>query len=166
VTPGAAIPWTVTTVTSGFSGLSDALYDGANIWITDESAGTLLKLDSAGAVLQTVTVGENPEFSVFDGTNIWVPNFSSNSVSVVRASSGAVLRTLTGGLTNPFATAFDGERVLVTNGGGNSVSLWKAADLTSLGSFVTGASGNPNGVCSDGVNFWISLNSTNKIVRF
>jgi hypothetical protein len=167
VTPGATTPWTVTTVTTGFSALGGALYDGANVWVTDFSAGTLLKLDSAGAILQTVTVGSSPQFPVFDGTNIWVPNGGSNSVSVVRASSGAVLQTLTGnGLNGPFATAFDGQRVLVTNLFGSSVSLWKAADLTALGSFATGTSTDPIAACSDGVNFWIALNNTGKLARF
>jgi hypothetical protein len=92
VTPGATIPWTVTTVTTGFQIPAGGLYDGANIWVTDRLAHTLLKLDSSGAVLQTVTVGSQPEYPVFDGANIWVPNIDSNSVSVVRASSGAVLR--------------------------------------------------------------------------
>ena len=168
VTPGATIPWTVTTVTTGFSGPIGALYDGTNVWVTDINAGTLLKLDSSGAILQTVTVGSGPEFPVFDGTNIWVPNFSSASVSVVRASNGAVLQTLTGnGLNQPLAAAFDGQRVLVTNSGsGNSVSLWKAADLTALGSFATGASTSPLGACSDGINFWIALNTAAKLARF
>jgi YVTN family beta-propeller protein len=108
-----------------------------------------------------------PFFPIFDGTKIWVPNEGSNSVSVVRASSGAVLATLTGnGLSAPYSAAFDGERVLVTNSTGNSVSLWKAADLTPLGSFGTGAGTNPNGTCSDGVNFWIALSGTDKLARF
>jgi hypothetical protein len=167
VTPGATTPWTVTTVTTGFSSPVGTLFDGVNIWITDNVAGTLLKLDSSCAILQTVTVGSFPEFPVFDGTNIWVPNGGSNSVSVVRASSGAVLQTLTGnGLNGPTAGAFDGERVLITNQNGNSVSLWKAADLTALGSFATGSSTGPNGVCSDGINFWITLNGTNRLARF
>jgi hypothetical protein len=167
VTPGATIPWTVTTVTTGFSHPAGALYDGANVWVTDNAAGTLLKLGSAGAILQTVTVGTNPELPVFDGTNIWVPNTSSSSVSVVRASSGAVLQTLTGnGLNSPIAAAFDGQRVLITNFSGDSVSLWKAADLTALGSFATGSSTAPTGACSDGVNFWITLQSTAKLARF
>jgi hypothetical protein len=166
VTPGSGTPWTVTTVTTGFSDLEGALYDGANVWVTDTTAGKLLKLDSAGAILQTATVGNLPEFPVFDGTNIWVPNLTSNSVSVVRASSGAVLQTLTGnGLANPIAAAFDGERVLVTNDG-DSVSLWKAADFTALGSSATGSSTRPFGACSDGVNFWIALGGTNKLLRF
>ena len=167
VTPGTTIPWTVTTVTTGFSSLLGALYDGANVWVTDNSAGTLLKLDSAGAILQTVTLGGNPVFPAFDGTSIWVPSNSSSSVSVVRASSGAVLQTLTGnGLNGPRAAAFDGERALITNVSGNSVSLWKAADLTPLGSFATGSSSLPYGACSDGINFWIALEGTGKLARF
>jgi hypothetical protein len=166
VTPGAAIPWTVTTVTTGFEGPFGTLYDGANIWVTDQTAGTLLKLDSAGAVLQTVTPGASPSVPVFDGTSIWVPNSGSNSVSVIRASSGAVLQTLTGnGLDVPEAAAFDGQRVLVTNSAG-SVSLWKAADLTSIGTFSTGPVSGPFGACSDGVNFWVSLANLNKLARF
>ncbi len=167
VTPGATPPWTVTTVTTGFSDPLGALYDGANVWVTDQNAGTLLKLDSAGAILQTVTVGANPWFPAFDGTSVWVPNFGSNSVSVVRASSGVVLQTLTGnGLNGPVAAAFDGQRILVTNFSGNSVSLWKAADLTVLGTFATGSSTSPLGACSDGINFWITLNGTAKLARF
>ncbi|MEK6282016.1 MAG: hypothetical protein AABN95_16805 [Acidobacteriota bacterium] len=158
-------PLSVTTVTAGFSSPRGILYDGANMWVTD--SGNLFKLDSNGDIIQTVTVGTSPRFLVFDGTNIWVPNFSSSTVTVVRASTGAVLATLTGnGLNNPFTAAFDGERILVTNNGGNSVSLWKAADLTPLGSVSTGASTNPLGACSDGLNFWIALSGSNKLARF
>jgi hypothetical protein len=169
LTPGAGPPWVVTTVTNGFSAPRGALYDGVNVWVTDLGAGTLLKLDSAGTILQTVIVGSLPQSPVFDGTNIWVPNRGSSSVTVVQASSGAVLKTLTGnGLNGPEAAAFDGERVTITNfnDGGNSVSLWKAADLAPLGSFATGSSTNPFGACSDGINFWITLAGTGKLARF
>ena len=131
--------------------------------------GRLLKFDSAGAIVQTVPVGTLPMVAVFDGTNIWVPNLFSNSVSVVRASSGSVLQTLTGnGLKGPFVAAFDGERVLITNGDGidNNVSLWRAADLTPLGFLETGSGTFPGRACSDGVNFWITLHGTNQLARF
>ena len=165
VTPGATIPWTTTTVT-GFAGLTDALYDGAFVWVT-KSSGHLLKLDSAGAVLQTVTIGATPAFMAFDGANIWVPNRSANTVSVVRASTGAVLATLTGnGLSTPQGAAFDGERLLVTNFGGNTVSLWKAANLSPIGIVSTGAASQPSSACSDGVNFWIALFGTSQLARF
>ncbi len=167
VTPGSGIPFSVTIVASGFSQPQGILYDGANVWVADAGPGTLLKLDGAGAVLQTVTVGSTPNGPVFDGANIWVPNFSSSSVSIVRASNGAVLATLTGnGLNGPTEASFDGQRVLVTDQSSNSVSLWKAADLTPLGTFSTGATTQPTGVCSDGLNFWITLQQAHSLARF
>ena len=166
VTPGASIPWTATTVTAGFAAPFGALFDGTNVWVTD-TVGTLLKLNASGSILQTVTVGSFPGYPILDGENIWVPNAFSASVSVVRVSNGAVLATLTGnGLGGSVAAAFDGQRVLITNHPGNSVSLWKAADLTPLGNFSTGASTGPNGVCSDGVHFWIALGSASELARF
>jgi hypothetical protein len=169
VTPGATTPFAVTNVSAGFTTPTGILYDGANIWVTDQVGppGTLLKLNSSGGILQTVTVGANPFHPVFDGTNIWVPNSGSQSVSVVRASTGTVLQTLTGnGLDTPYAVAFDGQRILVTNSGNDSVSLFKAADLSAIGNFSTGAATIPHGVCSDGVNFWIALYGSSKLARF
>ena len=166
VTPGPSIPWTTTTVTTGFSFLNGAIFDGTNVWITDSSAGRLMKINSSGAILQTVTLGGIAEFPVFDGTSLWVPNSTNNVVSVVRASTGVILTSLTGnGLNHPLAAAFDGQRVLVTNRDGDSVSLWKAADLTPLGVASTGTGTGPTYACSDGVNFWITLQS-DKIGRF
>jgi len=162
LTPSASIPWTVTT-TSGFPRLEGILYDGANIWVADFGAGTLLKLDGSASVLQTVTVGGNPFYPAFDGTNIWVP--TGSQVSVVRASSGAILATLTGnGVSGSHSASFDGERVLVTNISSQVASVWKAADLSEIGFFPLGAE--PLGVCSDGANFWIALVSSNQLARF
>jgi len=91
-------------------------------------------------------------------------------VTVVRATgglSGTVLATLSGnGLSGSTMAAFDGERILITNTGGNSVSLWRASDLTPLGAFSTGTNTGPFGACSDGVNFWITLNKADMLARF
>ena len=172
VTPGATLPWTVTTTAGGYQVPRGIVHDGANIWITDAGSspavrGTLLKLNGSGGVLQTVTLGVGSGFPVFDGSNIWVPNTGDQSVSVVRASSGAVLATLTGnGLSSPTQAAFDGQRVLLTNSTGASVSVFKAADLTALGSFPMPASSLPLGTCGDGVSFWIALSNQSRLVRF
>jgi hypothetical protein len=167
VIPGS-VPWSSTTVTTGFLQPVGVLYDGANVWVSDQGGGgKLLKLSSGGGILQTVTVGAGPRHAVFDGANIWVPTSTSNSVTIVRASSGAVLGSLTGnGLNLPVQAAFDGERVLVTNYDGDSVSLWKAADLTPIGNVQTGNLTRPWGVSSDGVNFFISLHGSDRLARF
>jgi hypothetical protein len=168
VTPGATIPWSVTTVTTGFAGgPGGILYDGANIWAAISNLDILVKLDLGGAILQTVTLGSKPVYPVYDGTNIWVPDYGSSTVSVVRAATGVVLASLTGnGINAPIGAAFDGERILVTQSMGDNVSLWKAADLTPLGFFSTGTGTIPHGVCSDGLNFWITLANTGQLARF
>lgn len=160
-------PLSVSTVTTGFTTPVGIVYDGLNMWVTDEAAGKLFKLNSSGGIIQTTSVGQAPMFPAFDGTNIWVPVYASNIVQVIRASTGAVLTTLSGnGLSGPTAAAFDGERFLITNQLGNSVSLWKSADLSPLGSTATGSTTAPYGACSDGLNFWITLDSAGKLARY
>jgi len=163
-------PATVDTFSTGIGNPVGILFDGSHIWITDTSDGTLKELDSSGAVILYVNVGSNPRNPVFDGTNIWIPNGGSNTISVVRATggfTGTVLATLSGnGLNSPTTCAFDGERIMVSNFDGDRVSLWKASDLTPIDNIGTGTGSNPWGVCSDGVNFWISLLGTGKLARF
>ncbi len=164
VTPGAAVPWATTTVSTGFTQPRGIVFDGVNVWVTDTSEG-LLRLDASGAILQSVPV-TSPLGVVFDGTNLWVTG-NSSELTVVRASTGAVLTTLSGnGLDGARSAAFDGERILVTNNRGSSASLWKAADLTPLGSVSTGAGSSPAGAASDGINFWIALSGTSQLARF
>src|SRR5262249_55821788 len=165
ITPGPSIPWDVVTVTAGFTILDNIIFDGTNVWVGDE-AGVLLRLDSNGAVIQSVPVGPAPAGLAFDGANIWVPLLKNDAVVVVRASDGSILSTLTGnGLHLPNAAAFDGQRVMVTNASG-TLSLWNASDLSLIGEVPTGPHGNPLAVCSDGLNYWISMAGTNEIVRF
>lgn len=158
--------WAKTNV-SGFSQPRNVIFDGNNIWAVDYGAGTLLRLGSDGSVLQTVTVGSNPLSPAFDGANLWVPNYGSHSVSVVRASTGTVVSTLTGnGLFTPSAAAFDGERIMITNESGGSVSLFRATDLTPINVVSLGIGSQPVAVCSDGISFWIADKAGGRVIRF
>jgi hypothetical protein len=159
-------PYPVTTVTTGFTAPVGILYDGAHIWVTD--TGKLFKLDSSGNIVQTVMVGTAPQAPVFDGANIWVPNYISDSVTVVEASTGNVVATISADASNqlngPTSASFDGEGVLVTNQGNFSVTVFKAADLSLIANASTGPSILPFDACSDGINFWIPFQtSTNPI---
>jgi YVTN family beta-propeller protein len=161
ISPQATTPYPVTTVTTGFTSLGGILFDGANIWVADYGAAKLFKLDGNGAIIQTVTVGVGPGVPVFDGTNIWVPSLTGNSITVVQASSGNVVATISADpnnhLNGPTTASFDGERVLVANQGGSSVTVFKAADLSVIANVTTGSLTSPVGACSDGVNFWVSI---------
>jgi len=166
VTPGSSLPWAATNVTTGFLTPEGVLFDGSNVWVTDYQAGTLLRLDGNGAILQTVTTGFGASFPAYDGENIWVPNWLDDSVTVVRASTGDVVTTLSGVPDSPASVAFDGERVLVVSYNANAVSLFGAADFAPLGSFSTGDASLPYIACSDGNGFWLSLSNAGRIARF
>jgi DNA-binding beta-propeller fold protein YncE len=171
INPSNTLPWPVINITQGFNAPHDILFDGSNMWVTDDtslgSQGAVKKLDSTGAIIQTISIEGDPGHMAFDGTNIWVPSSDGDTVTVIRAATGTVIATLSGnGLFGPFVAAFDGERVLITNPIANRVSLWRASDLTPLGSFDTGSGSEPTGVCSDGINFWITLRGAGKVARF
>jgi hypothetical protein len=152
--------------TAGFTHPTGILFDGSDIWITDSGDNKLKKLNPGGTIAQSVNVGAQPQFPIFDGLNIWVPS-QDNKVTVVRASTGVVLATLTGnGLNSPSTAAFDGEFVMVSNSNGDSVSMWRATDFNPIDSFSTGAGSTPAGVCSDGARFWIALSGTGKLGHF
>jgi DNA-binding beta-propeller fold protein YncE len=161
-----------TTFTAGFTALSDVLWDGENLWVADFAADRVRRVDPAtGAVLQSIAVGSRPRELLFDGTNLWVTNGLSDSLTVIRAVGGlrgTVLATITGnGLDAPRGLAFDGENILVTNNvDDGSVSLFKAADFTPLGNFTFGGAQFPNFACSDGINFWITLQGEHYMMRF
>jgi hypothetical protein len=152
---------TETTFGVGFNQPVGIVFDGTHLWVVDEEANTLHRVNPAnGTVLETLDMGPilTESIPAFDGSNIWVP--VNNGIKVVRPSTPAqVLATLTGnglGNTNR-AIAFDGERIMVTVSP-STVSLWKATSLTPLGSLSLGSGNSPFGVCSDGLHFWIVIN--------
>jgi hypothetical protein len=149
ITPGT---WSVETITEGFQSPSGLVFDGVHMWVADPGASALFRLDSSGAILQTIPTNpggsEEPSQPVFDGTNIWVENL------VVRAATGDVVATLEAG--GRFM-AFDGSRVLGL--GGSHATLWDAQSLSLIDTVETGYVYG-FGATSDGLNFWLSLDST------
>jgi hypothetical protein len=147
-----------TTFTTGFVNVRGILFDGTNIWVTDND-NTLKKLDANGAILQTVNVGLGPRYPVYDGINIWVPNEGDDTITVVRASTGQVLATISTPptLTGPVSAAFDGEKVLVTANSG-FVAFYKATDLSLITTRNIAIAGTPGfGTCSDGTKFFVTV---------
>ena len=94
---------------------------------------------------------------------------AGNSVTVVSASTGAIVATIASNASNrlsvPVQAAFDGERILVTNAGNDSVTLFRAADLSVIGNVQLAAGSYPFGACSDGINFWVTLRGSLALLR-
>jgi S-layer homology domain len=150
ITPGT---WSAQTITAGFDEPSGLVFDGTNMWVVDGGASSLFRLDSEGAIVQTISITAPAGQPAFDGANLWVP--TEVGTLVVQASTGQVLTTLNEGSGGH--AAFDGSRVLVLAHG--QVTVWDAQSLalidTAPTGFVYGF-----GATSDGINFWLSLDST------
>jgi hypothetical protein len=158
--------WRVTNV-SGFLDIGGIVWDGASMWVTQSVS--VSKLDADGSIVHSVPLNRQGHHPVFDGTNIWVPTSDSNAAEVVvlQAATGTILNHLPKpyGQDSAFeAAAFDGERVAVTDPLTFAVTLWRASDLSLVGVFPLPSAA--FGVCSDGVNFWLTLRDTNQLARF
>ncbi len=156
IEPGATTPWLSTTLTPGFKEALGLVFDGSNMWVTDPPVGKIHKLDSQGGILASYAVGDGVQYPIFDGENIWVPNCCG--VALVRPASGASVAYLQDpGTSAPQRVAFDGQRALVLSGNTDVVSLWNAATLERIQTTSLGTGATPQGVCSDGINFWVTL---------
>lgn len=160
-------------IVTGFVAPIDIFFDGENIWLTEGApANRLRRLNPNGSVAQTIPMAAVPSYMAFDGANLWVPNFGSNSITVVQVNSGAIVATIPGNASNalnaPLQAAFDGERILVTNTGNNTVTIFRAADLSLIANVVMPFGATPFGACSDGINFWVTTRGAgirNGVVR-
>ena len=115
-------------------------------------------------VVQTIPVGVGPHGVSSDGTHVWVVNGapSSNSVTELDASTGAVVQTIGVG-SGPEAISSDGTHVWVVNEGGNSVTELDA----STGAVVQtiGVGNFPDAVSSDGTHVWVTNSGDNTVTE-
>jgi len=147
---------------------SGLVFDGTSLWYTEASGEHLFKLDASFQnILAEVpvtglgVVGADP---LFDGANIWALGPLDDTITVVRASDGVIVKKMSaaGGipLKRPYLAAFDGRRVAVSNDG--FVSIFNSTDLSFQGTLPSPGIGP---VCSDGIDFWLGI-GPNSIGRF
>ena len=139
------------TLTAGLDTPYALVFDGSSMWVQDIDLG-LMRLGSNGEVLQTIPDTAGQGRPVFDGANIWVPRFDTPSVVVVRAATGDVVARIDT-IVSPYIAAFDGQRILVAAPASGmqiiDAQTFSVSDLITGGDFF-------GGVCSDGINFWLT----------
>ena len=105
------------------------LSDGSHVWVTNlgttPSSDSITVLNASDgsvvSVLSDPAYGfQRPVGIASDGTNLWVSNSDGNSLSQIRLSDNAPIRTVSG-LNLPDDITIDGTHVWVTNIVGNPV---------------------------------------------
>ena len=84
----------VTGVVSGIGGPAGLAYGAGSAWITDSSAGFLLRINSAHQVVDRIPVGRGPAGVTVAGGEVWVANEFDGTVSEVSPATGTVVATI------------------------------------------------------------------------
>jgi YVTN family beta-propeller protein len=112
-------------------------------------------------------VGYQPTGIAFDGSHIWVVNNSSDTVTEIQPSDGAVLGTFPVG-SYPVGIAYDGTNIWVANGGynssGSTVTVLSATTGQPPFSPVMVGQG-PRELVFDGFYMWVANSGTNTVTK-
>jgi len=105
--------------------------------------------------LALTTVGNSPELVESDGADLWVANFSSNSVSRVRASDGKKLEDWTGA-TFAFGVLVAKGQVFVTGltNPGNLYQIDPSQPAGGVTTLTSSLGASPSGIAFDGARVW------------
>jgi YVTN family beta-propeller protein len=124
---------------------------------SDRRPGPPLVRSGSGAVVNTISVGNDPLAVSSDGTHVWVVNFVGNTVTELDASSGAyadgslAASTISVG-DGPQGISSDGTDVWVANYFGSTVTELDAASGAVVNTISVGSG--PQGISSDGTHVW------------
>jgi hypothetical protein len=109
-----------------------------------------------------------PDSTAFDGQNVWVANYGGNSVNEINASTGLLVRSVSGGaygFAEPDGLSFDGTHLWVANanGGVTEVDPSTGALIRTLSGGSYGFSV-PRTMTSDGTHLWVvNTNSVTEV---
>lgn len=137
---------------------------------TSEGGATSPPLWETGTLTNTIPIGSAPFAVAFDPANgeIYAANAFGNSVSVIDASSNAVVATIPVG-TVPQGVAYDSTNglIYVANSGSENVSVINSAtnQLVPLGSGALQVGGDPLGIAFDPANgeIYVANDASNNV---
>jgi YVTN family beta-propeller protein len=102
------------------------VFDGTNLWVSNEFDNTVTRMSRTGGVLSTHRVGRRPLGLATDGRNVWVANYLDGTVSQLSVDSGSVIATYSVG-AGPVAVTHHRGSVWVANRDDNTVTRLDAA---------------------------------------
>lgn len=134
-------------------------------WVTLDNAVAIYNVYS-DVLVATVPVGTAPAFPkrTPDGTKVLVPNFGSNSVSVICTAGNLVLATIPVGLA-PTSVAIDptSTTAYVTNSGSGTVSVISIPTSTVVSTITVGSGPIDVTIARDGSRVYVSNSDSNTV---
>jgi YVTN family beta-propeller protein len=133
------------------------------VWVTDSADDKLLRVDSAGQVVDPIPVGRGPAGVAVGGGQVWVANQLDGTVSEVNPGAGVPVGAPIPVGVGPSAVAFGFGSVWVANVTSDSLSKINAATGKVAATIPLGSS--PAGVAV-GLGFvWVAAQETGELLR-
>lgn len=145
--------------------------DGIHIWAAGWNVGKVRMFNAAdGAIIKDITVGGGTGKAnnlAFDGNQIWVTSPLTNSVTILNASNGNVVTTITN-VPGASGLAFDGTSMWVTASNDNAVYKFNKNGTpgTPVSVVLPIINAQPQGLAFDGTNIWVAHDSVAAVSRF
>jgi virginiamycin B lyase len=117
-----------------------------SVWIVTDNAGTLVRIDPlSNKMRQKISIAPGSYNPVFDGSTpgdgaVWITGGTTNIVTAVDASSGAVLATVPAG-PKPRFLAVGGGSIWILNQGDGSVTRVDAQSRKAMATIAVGIPG-------------------------
>jgi hypothetical protein len=123
------------TLASGQMGASGLAVDAANVYWTDDSAGTVMQMPVGGGTPMTLASGQgSPRYIAIDATSVYWANYSSGEIMKAPIGGNATPTVLASGETAPTNIAVNAQDVVWIAGGASvrSVPVGGGSTPTSL----------------------------------
>ncbi len=145
--------------------------DGAHVWATTETSGTVIELSSAtGEITHVWETGQRVSHQLIptpDGQKLYIANIGSGSVTVIDRRTNDVTTVPTGAGAEGIDVSPDGTEVWVTNRADNTISVIDVATDTILETFPSGGTLPIRArFTPDGQEVYISNGTSNQVAVF
>ena len=168
----AAGPNTIGVIDGGQAGLSavvtgvgrpNGIASGAGaVWVTDSADDLLLRVDSAGQVIDRIPVGRGPAGVTVGDGEVWVANELDGTVSEVNPGAGTQVAAIRVGI-GPGAIAFGYGSVWVANETSDTLSRIDAATGEVVATIPLDSA--PAGVAVGAGAVWVTSQETGELLR-
>ena len=168
----AAAPNTVGVIDGGQDRLSAVVtgvgrpdgvaYGAGAVWVTDNADNMLLRVDSAGQVIDRIPVGAGPAGVAVAGGEVWVANELDGTVSEVNPGSGTRVAVITAGI-GPDAIASGYGSVWVTNVTSDTLSRINVTTGNVVSTISLGTS--PAGIAVGDGAVWVTSPETGELLK-
>ena len=137
-------------------------YGAGGIWVTDCSDNLLLRIDSAGQVIDRIPVGRGPAGVTVGDGEVWVANELDGTLSEVNPGSGTQVAVIPVGV-GPRAIAFGYGSVWVANVTSDTLSRIEAAtgDVTA----TIPLNSSPGEIAAGAGAVWVTSQQTGELLR-